>query len=307
MLWPHRISPRRGRSEPPTTTHKCHAPPVRRPNAMIAKLRPHSCEGRQRQRDVVPEIVSVPNMLTATPASAVSLGRVDSHAHFSAASTFASMGPATFRSSVPHKRRNRQPPPDLISRRTHVSYRHRRMSVTMNLPLASREGRASVHGSATTLLSGTNYASARHCARRSTFRAVRVLDVASATCNASRAAVAPVVPTCSHRLCPAVARRCRERAARPTGLHWNSGCGCRALPSRSQQCFDRRRLHLRGDVHPRPGPGAGELVRSPARLQIGLANWTPEAFIRPLFKTIGKACAATGRHPPPALWGTRAR
>ena len=41
--------------------------------------------------------------------------------------------------------------------------------------------------------------------------------------------------------------------------------------------------------------------------KIGLANWTPEGFIRQLFKTIGKYVPPAPGVKSPSLWGTKAR
>jgi ubiquinone/menaquinone biosynthesis C-methylase UbiE len=51
--------------------------------------------------------------------------------------------------------------------------------------------------------------------------------------------------------------------------------------------------------------GLARVVRKGGR--IGLANWTPDGFIRHLFKSIGKYVLPPAGIKSPALWGTPSR
>ena len=107
--------------------------------------------------------------------------------------------------------------------------------------------------------------------------------------------------------CPPARTRPNARRGRAPRSRVPGGrCRGTAVPDGS---FDVVDLHLRRDVHARPGaaPPPNSLRVCKRGGKIGLANWTPDGFIGQLFKTIGKHLPPPAGAKSPALWGTRAR
>jgi ubiquinone/menaquinone biosynthesis C-methylase UbiE len=135
----------------------------------------------------------------------------------------------------------------------------------------------------------------------------KVLDVAAGNGNVTLAAARRWCEVVSTDYVPALLERGRERAAAERLAIEFREADAEALPF-ADASFDAVVSTFGVMFTADQDKAAAELVRvcKPGG-KIGLANWTPDAFIGQLFKTIGKYMPPPAGVKSPALWGTGAR
>ena len=135
-----------------------------------------------------------------------------------------------------------------------------------------------------------------------------MLDVAAGNFHASLAAARRWCDVTTTDHASDLAQRSRAARSRPSPWACVSSMGMsKALPF-ADQSFDAVMSAFGAMFAVDQERAASEMIRVCRRgRQVGLANWTPDGFVGQLFRTVGRACAASSRRIATCALGHRRR